>query len=441
MGICCCIKGVVVTVDKMPIFGWSRNSSDDDLPRTDERRPPMDANALPPPDPSVRELEILLAQAKVGTHEFAAVAAAAAASQNIAQQQSQDHHHPREEYTQQQHMPGPEAIPLPPSSDDEESSTEREDVVIIRDSASSSSSEGSGVLVDPPSDIVPGAVSDDPAAEAATQDLALVATEIDDEPEQTTTLAVFRTPKLRFFTEEKSIPAQLNNLQQQSIRKRHEFQNRIHDLDCKVALLTAKLADESMDLDLDLRHAMETGVYKPLEAAFERVSMERFTGGSSATSLSQHWMTLERRLSALDSQMTHSVHVQLQDAKREHLTSLCEELVHDLIPDWKEESAAADKRETATARRWESQAGTMARRFEEERATRVAMLAVSDKKLHELDPRRGEELLTKIAALRKQLAQERAARIASDERIRNYIVTRTEAMKQAILEAYPDPDI
>ena len=411
-----------------------RNSSDDNLPQQETQQKTEQQQqqhvALPPPDASVRELEELLAQAKVGTHEFSYVPS------------SPQRHQHRTEHHENQEL-RPENIPLPLSDDGDESSTERENVVDLEDCASTSS-EGSGVLVDPP--IALNATTEKAAEQesAATQDLVVVVEKEALVAQSNTTLAVFRTPKLHFFTDEKTIPVQLQQVQQQSCRKRHEFQTRIHDLECKVAQLTAKLAEESMDLDLDLRNAMEMGIYKPLEAAYETISFERYAHRSSSTSsLTQNWMTLERRLSALDSQMTHSVHVQLQDLKRNHLTSLREELDQDVLPELKEENIAADKCETAIARRWESQVGTMARRFEEERATRVAALTVADSALRELeDPRnrRGAELLSHVAALRRQLEHERAERIAQDELIRSYIVERVESMKQAILEAHPDPD-
>lgn len=396
----------------MPMFGWNKRNDEER-----QRREP--AAALPPPDPSVHELERLLEQAKVGSHEFSYAG-------------HRKSHEEQDVGGTMLHMPA------------DNGATECEEVAVnVQDCTSYLSDQpGSGILADE-SPLATTVDETEPEENIAWQPAAaqdLVAVESKTEQQPATTLAVFRaTPKLNFFTDDEAIPVQLHNLQQLSSRSRHEFHSAVHDLDVKVAELTAKLAEESMDLDLDLRHAAATSVYKPVEAAFECLTLERFAG-SSMSSLPQHWMTLEKRLSALDSHMTHSLHVQLDDLKRARLTSLRDDLDQSVEPARLADGVVSDQRETALARRWESLAGTLARRLAEERAARVAAVAGADAALNaQRDPHR-DALRQSVADLWQRLDDERAERAADDAHVTAYIVERTDALKRAILEAYPDPD-
>jgi hypothetical protein len=411
----------------MPLFGW-RNSADDG-DDDDHSSKPLPPVALPPPDPSVRELEELLAQAKVGTHEFAHMS----------------YHSPqsaKKRFEQEHELDETRDAPILPN-------------MSLKD-ATPSSLHDDPVLVEAPvlpdTDFVASKI---PASEppAFAQDIVAVDhpassahTSIPAEATRHTALAIFRTPKLRLLTEEKAIPAQLHNFQQQSCRKRHEFQTRLHNLECRIAKVTADVAHEEMNLDLDLRHALATKVYQPIEAAIESISLVRYASASggpslqSSTSLSQRWLTLERRLSKLDAKMIHSLHVELPELKHKHLTSWRTRMDSTVEPEYQDESASWDRRETADARRWENQAGLMARRLVEERAMRVATLMNTTTQLRDLDPCRGQELMGQIAALRDKLQRERDERRAQDERIRTYIAETFEFLKLAILEANPDPE-
>jgi hypothetical protein len=413
----------------MPLFGW-RNSADDS--DDDHSSKPLPPEALPPPDPSVRELEELLAQAKVGTHEFAHVSYRSPQSAKKRFEQEHDLDETRD-------------VPALPdmSLKDANPSSLHKDAVLVEAPVLPDTGSNDFVIYKMPESELPASAQeivavDHPASSAHTS--------IPMETARNTALSIFRTPKLRLLTEEKAIPAQLHNFQQQSCRKRHEFQTRLHDLECRIAKVTADVAHEEMNLDLDLRHALATKVYQPMEAAIESISLVRYasaSGGPSlqnTTSLSQRWLTLERRLSKLDAKMIHSLHVELPELRHKHLTSWRTRLDSTVGPEYQDESATWDRRETADARRWENQAGLMARRLVEERATRVATLMNATTQLRDLDPCRGHEFMGQIAALRDKLQRERDERRAQDERIRTYIAETFEFLKLAILEANPDPE-
>lgn len=447
----------------MSLFGWSRNSSDnltrdiysdhdaqknagDDENDNSERRFSSSRTpvALPPSDPTVLELELLLAQAKVGTHEFTAPGSPkkpttetlsplhpSSLSDNAHCQSQADTVFPNKTLR---------SIDSPISSQGNERDNK---LPVVQDSVVLSSFQEcqTNVAIHSQSNLTNTGIF--AAKEIVTANSFVPGRPVssDDRPQ---ILTMYKSPNnCRFFAEEQAIPVQLNSIQRHFCRKRHEFQTRLHDLDCKIAELTAKVAEENMNLDLDLRKAMEHKVYQPVGAALESLTLDQMIkedGLFSPTSLSRRWMALERNVSALDSQMTHSIHVQLADLKRDNLTVWQQKLDQDILPDIKAERTAMDKLETTVARRWESQAGTMARRFQEERASRVAALVVADTVLQELDPGRGKELMSQIRELREQLQQERAERMATDEAIRNFVAVEFDYLKKIILLAHPEPD-
>jgi hypothetical protein len=244
-------------------------------------------------------------------------------------------------------------------------------------------------------------------------------------------------PKFAYLSEEKAIPTQLNHLQQTSLRRRHDFQTNVHDLECRVAAITASLAQEEMECHRSLKDFCAKTVYHPLEQASEEIFLRR-----EHSTPSTNWVQLEGRLSALDSNMTHSIHVDLETTKRAELDSLQEELEHEIEPLVKLETHKADKREGSLFRRWEDLCGTMARRFQEERATRMAVAEVTSRQMRSLedfDERKAEEYLDKITQLRQKLDEERATRQASDRRIYELILGKKALLKDAMWEVTGDP--
>jgi hypothetical protein len=255
-----------------------------------------------------------------------------------------------------------------------------------------------------------------------------------------------------FLSDETSVPAELNRVQDKAIQRRREFQKNIHDLQYRVAALTANVAEESMDRERSLEHVQDTCIDGPTEEMVERIALQQdayqsqdFTKGSDAVNGSSNCTTnsrvLEKRLSVLDSQMTHSVHVKIQDAKREQLGTLSELLENEIAKDFKLEATKADKREGGLVRRFETLVGTMVRQYQEERSTRFAALQVAADNMRDeltdpfLDPSRADAAVVLLRDLRMQLEHARAERQEQDERVVELILQRTANMKRALLAA------
>jgi RNAse (barnase) inhibitor barstar len=257
-----------------------------------------------------------------------------------------------------------------------------------------------------------------------------------------------------FLSDEKSVPTELNRVQDKAVQRRREFQKSIHDLQCRVGALAANVAEESMDRERSLEHVQDAHLDGPLEEMVERIALQQEAyqsqdldtlKSSSNSSCTTNWRDLERRLCTLDSQMAHSVHVQFQDAKRKQLGSLSDVLENEITNDTKLEDSKADKREGGLVRRFESLVGTMVRRHQEEHATRIAALQVAADKLggetlgSSLDPSRADAAVLILRELRVQLEQERAERHEQDERLVELIMHRMATMKRALLEASGGP--
>lgn len=241
-----------------------------------------------------------------------------------------------------------------------------------------------------------------------------------------------KSPRFVFLSEEKQVPEQLHNLQEISLRRRDEFQTNIHDLELRVAALTARLAEERMDRENSLQDVLLHDVFKPLEA--DQLQLDKESESLSATS---SWVRLEGRLSALDTRMTHSLHVNLEDSLREQLEDLLAKLEYQIIPDMQVEVYKADKREGSLFRRFEELVGSMARRYHEERAGLQAAIARTCQQIvamEDLDQVKGEIFLEKIGKVRERLEEERAKRRAEDARILQLIEQRGSLLKEALLE-------
>lgn len=262
-------------------------------------------------------------------------------------------------------------------------------------------------------------------------------------------LTVFNnSKKFVFLSDENAIPKQLNKLQEQTLRQQRQFQERIHDLECKIASLTARLATESMDTDIDLKSIKDDSVLKPLEQSYQRMSLycARTCLGST------RWISLEKRVSLLDSQMTHSVFVGYPDAKRKHIDALRNVIDNEVKIEMKVDSVQADKREGAIVRKFEEVVGSFARRYQEERTTRLATMQtiLDDLKSRHCDDGLNrnasihlsghEEMLSTIRTLRERLAAERILRQENDSKILEEIVERHRMMQTSILEAFGDPN-
>ena len=255
-------------------------------------------------------------------------------------------------------------------------------------------------------------------------------------------LALVSPSRFRFYMDEQNVPTELSEMETKTLQRRREFGTSIHDLECKIAQLTARLAHERMDREQAMHNALRDNVFEPMEQILERLSYIHDAHDAAKDKLT--WMSLERRLTQLDSNFTHCVNVGLQDTKRTQLDSLHDQLVHDVTSDLKLEANKADKREGSMVRRFEGMVGTMARRLQEESAARVAAIEMTSqqlKEISEIDMRRADGFLTTIQQLRAKIKQERVERQAQDQRILDRIVQTTSTMRRAVLETFHDPDV
>ena len=429
------------------------------------------------------ELDLLLAQARVGSHEYYASAVTVrpfhspATSPTVVEPKTLGlRHQPTSKNDGAEEDPrttllSPSVYYTPAErpnnyaddNDGDDTTTEREGLIKIAsddemEENSSGDDEGSGVLVEKPSSVDEMDTHHlSNHTTSASTSTALTATKTpvptmesvensSSSSHNRNTLAFPAPPKLRFFTDHQSVPTQLQQLQLTAARKRHEFQTNLHQLHCQTAQLTADLAQEQMDCHVALRDAVATGVYQPLQQAFERMS-HRTSSGPTTTTTTQ-WLTLEQRVDQLDAQMTHARHVQLpqlQQQLRERIRIPNDNDNDHVAPtdalaqEWHDEDVNNTKSENSVARQWESLAGTWARRYQEERAARIATTeTLAAHVQRKRDGTRGQELLQQIATLHAAVEEESVLRRAEDARVMQYLQQQCAALQSAILEAYPD---
>jgi hypothetical protein len=248
-----------------------------------------------------------------------------------------------------------------------------------------------------------------------------------------------RMERFRFLQESR---AALPKLEEQSVKRRHEFHTRIHELECqRMGQLAARLAHERMDRDLALRGFLDKTVSQPLQTLVERVMGSKLLHvmDNERTRL----MDLSNRLSKLETMLMKHKHVTLQDARHHHLHVLYDELVQEVQPALRLEASKADKREGSMVRRFESIAGIAARRYQEETSSCKAALSMLESELaidQELDEVNTNDFLESIKTLRLELEKERKERKERDKEILRQIHESTVAMKRALLEAAGDDD-
>ncbi|KAG7359941.1 hypothetical protein IV203_035039 [Nitzschia inconspicua] len=241
-----------------------------------------------------------------------------------------------------------------------------------------------------------------------------------------------------FLSDQKSVPNDMKRLQEHTIKRRRELLARMHDIDCQVARLMAKFANEKMDMELAICDTFERTVANPLASAVERMAIQR----EASTSRMVGVANLERRLTYLDAQMIHHINVTLNDIKRDELESFHDELQQDLISEIRVETTKYDKVEAGIVRRFELVAGEIAKNFHKEGAARRAELGLLKNKIDTTIPQqqtdRLENTLSQIAQLRAKLRQERADRQAADAAILESIVATTGTIKRAMMALVSD---
>eukprot|EP00980_Cylindrotheca_fusiformis_P015451 scaffold4343_cov144-Cylindrotheca_fusiformis.AAC.29 len=239
-----------------------------------------------------------------------------------------------------------------------------------------------------------------------------------------------------FLSDQKNVPSELKRLEEKTRRRRRELRKQFHDLECQVGLAASKFAEEKMDLGLAIRDTFDRTCCRPLEAAAERVVMELET-----LDRRHNVVELEKQMSRLDNQMMRHVHVALSDAKRDDLDSLRQDLLLEIIPSMRIEKSKADKIEGGVVRRYELNAGNVAKMFHEESAARRAALDKLNRRVKRMlaqEEQRSDDVLDVVRNIRERIQRERNERIAADKHIMEDITRTSVAMRRAFLAAFDD---
>lgn len=240
------------------------------------------------------------------------------------------------------------------------------------------------------------------------------------------------------------LPEVLSRVEETTYRSRQEFLTRVHDLECQIASITAKLTHESLDREKQLSTFLQENVHQPLVDIRQDLYLEQ-ESHRSARNNTKTWLEMNRDLAMLDARMTHDVYVSLHDAKKEQLDSQVNRLEREVIPNMQLELAQDDKAEGILVGRFETLAGTMGRRYHEEHAARVAATSLADQAVQNLNdeemcPKRAQEFLQHIRDLRRQLGQEREIRKAEDERLMLQIGRAYASLQRSVLQVIGDDD-
>ena len=252
-----------------------------------------------------------------------------------------------------------------------------------------------------------------------------------------------------FTSDEKKVPEELDELRAKSIRSRQQFLRRIHDLECRMAGATSKIAQEKMDRmrQTTTSGPVESLVHRPLERVVERLEQQQqeqdwqqeqeegdhATAGSKAP---PKWMELESRLAVLDSKVTESVHVSLQDLRREHLTPLVERQ-RELAAEFDGQLAQSLQATGSLVGKFDSLAGSMSRRYHEEQAARAACFQVASEKVktyQDVDTTTRDGFLESIRDLRRRVASEREQRRAHDAQLKSRVAKATASLRRSLLD-------
>jgi hypothetical protein len=271
--------------------------------------------------------------------------------------------------------------------------------------------------------------------------------------------------------------SRLPNISHETNRQRHDFHQHMHEMECRLSQLTADLAQESMNFDRDIKQCRESSfLYNPkvlstidpttflnsttqnnhLDTVKEKELEDNAPSLHTLMNHSKHWMILEQRVSSLDAQMTHAVHVQLADDKQ-HFYRTIEDILQSYIPTAiQSERDQIQKFEHYSVQQWESMVGVIARRYAEERATRVVSYQTFGEQVLKLTGHIGSkhaseneplhrhapfhDLHEQIQALFQQLTQERQQRYEYDEQLSSLLLHRMELLQEAVVETFASHD-
>jgi hypothetical protein len=273
-------------------------------------------------------------------------------------------------------------------------------------------------------DNVPALPDDDPEESLVTPSHTLQETALVPHESPVAQQSTLLSPKFDFLND--SVP--LRQLEDSASKRRHESQLRIHQLDCELASLQAKLAHVSMDFAKAMP-TLNNLVNQPLESLVEKFGTHLLSPPDGH---------LHSRLAKLEASRMRHMHVELPNALADELQSPFNDVTLEVKSRLQLETSKADKRIGTLVRRFETIAGAVARRhFEEAASRRAALIQVQSlaQDAANLDEQRARQFLDSLEALRISLQREREERKARDEKVMALIVERTTELKRALLEA------
>jgi hypothetical protein len=256
------------------------------------------------------------------------------------------------------------------------------------------------------------------------------------------------------------VQTNLNQLQEKTKRRQHEVRTRIHGIQCQMARFTANLAAERMERDGSMQGILTDCVYDPAGRLMERVSLlkqdveeaidgtanqgggSEEDGDDDSLQKQPHWRSVESRLTALETQMTLSVH-KLAEDRREKLNSLQDRLVYDVLPRLAKDQREAQSRDALLMHQVDRLSGLCAVRLHQERAARQASTGLAMEDMHaseQSQEERQQGLLQHLVHIRDGLDREQAERKKKDVETQQQLVDMADALNRAFLEAVGDPE-
>ena len=303
-----------------------------------------------------------------------------------------------------------------------------------------------------------------------------------------------RKSRFHFHSDTKA-PNEFKELEQQSHKRATDFRRRVNQLDHNVATWTSRFAHEVVQREKDSVELYDDFVTVPLERSAERFMrlmdakfssiqgslLDRSTpmesdldtshnddtndeydtisrdsdddegsndGTQSAATATNactddqthqpNFQSVSRQVSDLSNKMMRYKHVMIPSLRDQYLDSFHRKLKSDVPPRLHMEKTKAAKREQAIFNKFESMAGLSSRSLVEENAQRIASLKILENKILEAgtwDERRNCRFLDEVQEIRKMLEEERAGRVASDEKVLEKVLENRVMLQKTLLDA------
>ena len=302
-----------------------------------------------------------------------------------------------------------------------------------------------------------------------------------------------RKSRFQFHSDTKA-PVELKKIEQQSHKRHTEFRRRVIDLDRNVAEWTASFSKEIVQRDKDSAELYDYAVSHPLEGCAERfmrrmhVGFSNLQGSGSGSGSKTHrkpssdeefhdddfdgkenaerestcledddlssvsdsianndngpsLQSLTHQVSALANNLMQHVHVTTPQLRDQHLDAFQRKVKSEIPPKLHMEKTKAAKREQAIFQKFESMAGLASRSLAEENAARIASLQMLKDKILEAggwDEKRTTRFLDEVNELKREIQEEREARMESDETVLAQIVECRKILHKTLLDSMTD---